>query len=538
MWDELLDIYYLRLSKEDGDVTEGNEEESCSIQSQRACIRRYLMENRLHPENFLEIRDDGYSGTTMNRPGMNQLLDLVHQGKVRTIVVRDLSRFARNYLEAGHYLEYVFPDRSVRFISVNDNYDSDAFEGTTGGLDLAIKNLLNQMYSKDISKKIKSAVDLKKLSGEYVYGVAPFGYKKGQQKNTIIVDEPAATVVRRIFYLASEGTTFTEIAQMLNNEGILTPSVYLAKVRGKYKTQAKWSFESVRNIILNRIYTGDTVPFKSHVVRVGSDRTKAIPVDQQIIIPNTHEAIISRELFYQAHNAQKRYAPRKTDPNRESYLFTSKLVCGCCGKKLVRGKAQNKDWRCTTHRYDTDAICKDVRIRDSSLSDIVLRSIQMQMRILDANVTKIRRKQRLVKSEEQVLQEECRRLRQKIEGFEDEKMERYEQYLSGELSKEAFLKAKSQIAVEAETAKAQYTIAESRLAQIIDQLRTQEHQISNGQRYTEHARVSRLDRQLLQLLVKQITVYPEGRIRIIWNFSDELSGIMKAMPENGTNIAV
>lgn len=162
----------------------------------------------------------------------------------------------------------------------------------------------------------------------------------------------------------------------------------------------------------------------------------------------------------------------------------------------------------------------------------------MQMRILDANVTKIRRKQRLVKSEEQVLQEECRRLRQKIEVFEDEKMERYEQYLSGELSKEAFLKAKSQLAVEAETAKAQYTIAESRLAQIIDQLRTQEHQISNGQRYTEHAKVSRLDRQLLQLLVKQITVYPEGRIRIIWNFSDELSGIMKAMPENGTSIAV
>ena len=207
-------------------------------------------------------------------------------------------------------------------------------------------------------------------------------------------------------------------------------------------------------------------------------------------------------------------------------------------KKLVRGKAQNKDWRCTTHRYDTDAICKDVRIKDASLSDIVLRSIQMQMRILDTTVTKIRRKQRLVKSEEQVLQEECRRLRQKIEGFEDEKMERYEQYLSGKLSKEAFLKIKSEIAAEAETAKAQYTIAENRLTQIVDQLRTQEHQISNGQRYTEHANVSQLDRQLLQLLVKQITVFPEGRIRIIWNFNDELSEIMKALPENESSIAV
>lgn len=538
MWDELLDIYYLRLSKEDGDVTEGNEEESCSIQSQRTCIRRYLMENRLHPENFLEIRDDGYSGTTMNRPGMNQLLGLVQQGRVRTIVVRDLSRFARNYLEAGHYLEYVFPERSVRFISVNDNYDSDAFEGTTGGLDLAIKNLLNQMYSKDISKKIKSAVDLKKLSGEYVYGSAPFGYKKGPQRNTIIVDEPAAVVVRRIFQLASEGITFTVIAQTLNSEGIETPSVYLAKVRGKYKTQAKWSFESVRNILLNRIYTGDTVPFKSHVVRVGSDRTKAIPVDQQIIIPNTHEAIISRELFYQAHNAQKRYAARKVDPNRETYLFTSKLVCGCCGKKLVRGKAQNKDWRCTTHRYDIESPCKEVKIKDAFLTDIVLRSIQMQMHVLDANVTRIRRKQRLVKSEEQVLQDECRKLRQTIERYEDEKMERYEQYLSGDLSKEAFLQAKAQITSAAEAAKAQYTIAENRLADLTNQIRTQESQIASGQKYSEHTKVTKLDRQMLQLLIKQIIVFPEGRIKIVWNFNDEISAIMQAIPENETGIAV
>ena len=538
MWYDPLDIYYLRLSKEDGDVTEGNEEESCSIQSQRTCIRRYLMENHLHPENFLEIRDDGYSGTTMNRPGMNQLLDLVHQGRVRTIVVRDLSRFARNYLEAGHYLEYVFPDRSVRFISVNDNYDSAAFEGTTGGLDLAIKNLLNQMYSKDISKKIKSAVDLKKLSGEYVYGSAPFGYKKGPQRNTIVVDEPAAAIVRRMFQLASEGITYTVIAHTLNSEGIETPSVYLAKVRGQYKTQAKWSFESVRNILLNRIYTGDTVPFKSHVVRVGSDRTKAIPVDQQIIIPNTHEAIISRELFYQAHNAQKRYAARKTNPNREAYLFTSKLVCGCCGKKLVRGKAQNKDWRCTTHRYDTEAPCKDIRIKDSSLTDIVLRSVQMQMHILDANITQIRRKQHLVKSEEQVLQDECRKLRQKIESYEDEKMERYEQYLSGDLSKEAFLQAKTKIASAVEAAKAQYTIAESMLTNLTNQIRTQESQISNGQRYSEHAKVNKLDRQLIQLLIRQITVFPDGRIKILWNFNDEISAIMNEAPDVETGIAV
>lgn len=180
----LYDLYYLRLSKEDGDVADGTEE-SCSIGSQRLCIHRFLRDQGLNPNSFEEIVDDGYSGTSMRRPGMSRLLNLVEQGRVRTIVVRDLSRFARNYLEAGHYLEFVFPAYDVRFISINDQFDSKAIGETTGGLELAIKNLLNQMYSRDISRKIKSAVDLKKLNGEFVYGTAPYGYKKDPRQTPL-----------------------------------------------------------------------------------------------------------------------------------------------------------------------------------------------------------------------------------------------------------------------------------------------------------------------------------------------------------------
>ena len=151
----LYDLYYLRLSKEDGDVADGTEE-SCSIGSQRLCIHRFLRDQGLNPNSFEEIVDDGYSGTSMRRPGMSRLLNLVEQGRVRTIVVRDLSRFARNYLEAGHYLEFVFPAYDVRFISINDQFDSKAIGETTGGLELAIKNLLNQMYSRDISQRSKA----------------------------------------------------------------------------------------------------------------------------------------------------------------------------------------------------------------------------------------------------------------------------------------------------------------------------------------------------------------------------------------------
>ena len=412
---DLMDIYYLRLSKEDGDVVEGTVEESCSISSQRICVHRFLQDRGMDPDSFEEIIDDGYSGTSMRRPGMSRLLKLVEQGRVRTIIVRDLSRFARNYLEAGHYLEVIFPAYGVRFISINDNFDSDAVGETTGGLELAIKNLINQMYSKDISRKIKSAVDIKKLNGEYVYGTAPFGYKKGPKKNTIIIDEPAAAIVKKMFLWASVGTPYSEIAKRLNADNVPTPSVYLASVRGKYKTRNVWTFESVRNILQNRIYTGDTIPFKSHVVRVGSDQTKAIPEDQQIVIPNTPEAIVSRGLFFQARNAQRRYAPRTADPTRQPYLFTSLLVCGCCGNRLVRGKAQNKDWRCTTHRYAPTADCKDVRFNDEKLSGIVLRAIQTQSKLLDAKVKRLRINSRFTKTTEEVVQAECTALRRELD---------------------------------------------------------------------------------------------------------------------------
>lgn len=173
---------YLRLSKEDGDVVDGISEESQSIASQRACIRQYRMMHPDLPEHFDELVDDGFSGTHFERPGIQKILKLVEQDRVDTIIVRDLSRFARNYLDAGHFLEFVFPAHSVRFIAINDGYDSAEYSDASTGLHIAIKNLINQMYSRDISRKIKSAVDLKKMSGAYVYGTAPLDTKRVRRK--------------------------------------------------------------------------------------------------------------------------------------------------------------------------------------------------------------------------------------------------------------------------------------------------------------------------------------------------------------------
>lgn len=534
---DLMDIYYLRLSKEDGDVADGTEE-SCSIGSQRLCIHRFLRDQGLDPNSFEEIVDDGFSGTSMRRPGMSRLLSLVEQGHVRTIVVRDLSRFARNYLEAGHYLEFVFPAYGVRFISINDQFDSKAIGETTGGLELAIKNLINQMYSRDISRKIKSAVDLKKLNGEFVYGTAPYGYKKGPTRNTIVIDAPAAANVKKIFLWASTGMSCSDIAKQLNAANIPTPSVYLAAIRGNYKTRNIWTFESVRNILLNRIYTGDTVPFKSHVVRVGSNRTKAIPEDQQVVIPCTHEAIISRELFFQAKNAQKKHAAKTQAPNRQPYLFTSLLVCGCCGNRLVRGKAQNKNWRCTTHRYAPTAGCKDVRFNDKKLSNIVLHAIQTQSQLLDAKIKRLSVRNHFTQTTVETVQTECRALQKELDQIYVEKMDAYEKYVSGDMSKEDFLAIKASHSTREQTITGQLKIAESKLASLTEQLKADAHHIANSKPLLDYQEIDVLDPDLLKELVACIVIFPGEKIKIVWNFSDEMSELLKIDLSSDDSIAV
>lgn len=521
---DLIDISYLRLSKEDGDVESGSVEESCSIQSQRTCIRKYLQDNGMSADDFQEIVDDGYSGTSMHRPGMEQLLKLVESGRVRTIIVRDLSRFARNYLEAGHYLEFVFPAYNVRFISINDQFDSAEIGESTGGLELAIRNLINQMYSRDISKKIKSAVDLKKLSGEFVYGTAPYGYKKGKVRNTIEVDENAAPIVRQIFKWASEGVTVTNIARRLNEEGVPTPSVYLAKVRGNYKTRPTWNYESIRNILLNRIYTGDTVPFKSHVVRVGSDLVKPVPPEQQQVIPNTHEAIISRELYYQALTVVK--SVKKSKGVKSDNPFTSLLVCGCCGNRLSKGKASNKNWLCTMHRYAPDTDCKNVRIENDRLEQIVLHAITVQCKLLDAKIQSIKAESSTVKSSDQILRKECQQLRKQIDHIQVEKMDLYEKYMSGEITKDTYLENKRTLVEQEEQLKAQFVMAEQKQALLAERIKVSAEQITAAGRITPYHSVTKLTQGLARELIKRIVIKPNGGVQIEWNFSDELSGMI------------
>ncbi|MGN0773377.1 MAG: recombinase family protein [Candidatus Ventricola sp.] len=514
-------IMYLRLSKEDGDVEEGNVQESCSIASQRQCLQSYMASQpELEPDEFMEIVDDGYSGTNMNRPGITHLIGLVEAGEVKTIIVRDLSRFSRNYLEAGHYLEFIFPAYGVRFISVNDHFDSKALGEETGGLELAIRNLINDMYSRDISRKIKSAVNLKKMNGEYVYGAVPYGYKKGQKKNTIVIDEPAAKVVRRIFEWAAEGATITQIANRLNDAGVQTPSVYLAAVRGKYRTRSFWTYESVRNILNNRIYTGDTEPFKSNVVKVGSNHVRHIPEAERMVIPNTHEAIVSRKMYEQAKCAVK--SNRKSEPSAEKNPLTSYLVCGCCGNRLAKGKSQNRIWRCSSGRYSGSLACGQARADDAKMKDVLLRAIQNQARLLNARIERLAASEKDKTSEAEIIGLEIRKLRRQIESLRAEKMTAYERYASAEVGKEEYLRVKTALSEHEESAKAQLHLLEESLKNTRSACAQMKETRSSANGIIRYAEIDELTPGIMRKLIKRVVVFPDNRISIEWNFRDDM----------------
>lgn len=512
-----IDASYLRLSLEDEEVTKGEQEESNSIISQRMCIDEYVRSHSNVPKELTEFVDDGYSGTSMDRPAMQRLLQLVTMGRIRTIIVRDLSRFARNYLEAGHYLEFIFPSYDVRIISINDNFDSaDYADGDSKGFEIAVRNLLNEWYSKDISRKIKSAVDLKKMRGEYVYGTAPFGYKKGEKKNTIVVDPVAAEVVHRIFSLAVSGMTISEIAKLFNDEKVTTPSVYLAEVRGKYKTYEYWTFESVKNILINRIYTGDTVPFKSHVVKVGSNRVKMIPEEEQIVIPDTHEAIISREMFYQARLVIK--SNKKTKSGKTKNPLSGYLVCGCCGHKLTKGRTTNKNWLCATARYTDDTECGCIRLNEAAMKEKLLSAIRLQCKVADASLESARSQQNKEVAVLDTLKWDLRKQERTMDEGKDELMSIMDAYYDGKITKEIFMEQKLLIKNKEEELSQKIEETKAQMAAVKKKISDQLASESDAGRIVKHQDVTELDEGIMNELVNRIIVYPNNAVHIEWNF--------------------
>ena len=369
---ENIAVMYLRLSKEDGEKVESN-----SISNQREMINAYARKNQFTIVG--EYVDDGYSGANFDRPNFREMIKDAYDKKFDTIIVKDLSRFGRDYIEAGKFIQRIFPENGIRFISVNDNYDSKSADMNDTHLILPIKNFINDSYCRDISNKVKSSQKIKREKGDFISAFAPYGYKKSDEnKNKLVVDEQAAPNIKNIFDMKLMGYSSKAIADELNHLGVLTPRKYKEsqgfKCNGFQNIKGgNWSAKAVNRIIENEVYIGNTLQGKSITLNYKNKKQIGKDKEEWIRVEDTHEAIVSKEVFAIANTMLKRDLNNSRGKDKID-IFTGMLFCKECGSSLIRRTVKykereevfyicskyNKEKSCSRHSIKEDTLIKAV----------------------------------------------------------------------------------------------------------------------------------------------------------------------------------
>ena len=374
---------YIRLSREDGDKAESN-----SIASQREILKEYL--KRCPDMELVDIySDDGYSGTNFDRPDFNRMMGDIYSGKINCIVVKDLSRFGRNYIEIGNYLDNVFVRHRVRFVALNNNYDNlnNSNNAVSNLLTLSITNVTNESQAASTSVNVRGTLNLRRQQGKFIGSFATYGYLKDpDDKHKLIIDEETAPIVRMIFQRFIAGESIIGITKDLNEMGIPNPSMY-KKLKGfNYKhpsgrsNDGLWPDSSVRRILQNRMYVGDMVQGKNTTMSYKIKQCRAIPKNEWIVVEDTHEPIIDRETFDNAQALFNKHI-RKSPQKNEVDLFSGLVRCADC--KRAMNKKTNKHpygtyhyYRCVTARKLKKSACSNHTIRIDKLEQVVLLTIQ------------------------------------------------------------------------------------------------------------------------------------------------------------------
>lgn len=439
---------YLRLSKEDGD-----KEESDSITNQKELIFDYL--KSMEDIKIHEIRvDDGYSGVNFNRPAFQQMLEDIKTGKVDCVITKDLSRFGRNYIEVGKYLEKIFPYLGVRFIAINDNYDSARSDTQTDNIIIPFKNLINDAYCRDISIKIRSNLEVKRKKGDFVGAFAPYGYRKSEaDKNRLEIDEEAAETVRRIFRMYLQGSSAYRIAEVLNGEDVLTPMDYKKEQGSAFYTgfkknpKGKWSHVHVLRILGNPVYMGTLVQGKDTTPNYKVKKKVKKEEEKWCRAENAHEAIIPASDFQ---NVQEllQMDTRTGTAQEKVYDLSGVVRCGDCGGNMVRktvpsGHKKFIYYVCGNHKADK-AVCSSHSINAENLEESVLLLLNKQIEIV-ADMNHIlgqmeemqRQSGELAKRNRQIVKK-----KEEIQKYCGLRLDLYEDYKDGLITKEEYRELK------------------------------------------------------------------------------------------------
>ncbi len=530
---------YLRLSKEDGDMID----ESNSITNQRYILRRFV-EQRPEFDSYeiKEYIDDGFSGKNFERPGVQNLLEDVKSGKVHGIVVKDFSRFGRNHIEVGNYIEKIFPLLDIRFIAVNNSFDSKDYIGTTPDMDVAFENLMYDYFSEENSVKIKNDLMGRRMRGNYLATFAAFGYKKSpSDHNRIIVDEEAAAIVRMIFEKYAEYGVKTEVARYLNRQGIPTPQVYAMKngcsYHWKYHEEKKlWNGSIVGRILKNELYVGNTVFHKKETAEIGSRKTKCLPREEWKVCEGTHEPIISKELFELVNNKDFKKQNIAILTEKEDKGLLDKTIycegekrrrgsmdspikgfvkCGGCKHNMQRRSRLNVSYYCRYYYEAKSKECCPENIKETELLGIVLSAMKHQA-VLAGESERLQKLYRLqLRDHMKENQEGKKQLQEKIQGLTDKNYLLYERYAKGEINVDQFMQAKENNNKLIEAYKTELQAYQSEETISLEEKPCSLNLLEGKENLTE------LTKELVRQLIDAIYVYSSKRIEIVFKFQDE-----------------
>lgn len=502
---------YIRLSLEDSKY------DSLSIENQRMILNEFAL-SMPEAENaeVREFVDNGYSGTNFERPAIQELLELVRANRVDCILVKDFSRFGRNSLETGYFIERVFPLFHTRFISVSDNFDSSRFKGDTGGMDVAFKYLINEYYSRDMSIKTRSAKYARMERGEYQSKICPYGYLKGAD-GRLEPDTEAAEVVRLIFRLAAGGNTAAAIARHLTAQHIPTPGEYKA-ARGNHthdisRAHGVWSNSTVLRMLDDERYTGTYVIGKQTVVEVGSSHVRQKDREKWYIIPDHHPAIVDRETFDAAQTRLTRFKLPNKKPHE--YPLKGKVFCGCCRHALSRTGNKASCYLCRHSAGVEGMSCNGMKVFTAELEQAVFETLKGQVERLICPDG--------VLDSESVSIEKASDYEQQLSEMQGEKMRLYERYVSGELDADSYKREKA--AVDALILRTKNIYA-SVTAQARKEQEQHDELVQRRQIVRELSSADGLTQRLADLLIDRVYVYPDKQIEISYKVKDIFSDVI------------
>ena len=502
-------ILYGRLSQDDGKAIESN-----SITNQRLMLEKYARDNGF--ENVLFLADDGYTGTNFERPSWKQIEEMIKRGEVETLIVKDLSRLGREYLQVGYYLELFFPNMGIRFIAINDGVDS-LIEGSN---DFSpIRNWANELHAKDSSKKVRAVKKLQAERGERLGGRPPYGYKKANRESKKLVpDDEAAAVVQKIFSLCASGKGPNQIARILREEKVLTPSNYY--YRNHEKSHAKldltrpyaWSSSTVTGILDNKVYLGHTVGLRTTTISYKNKTTVHRPESECAVVENTHPALIWKEQWdiVQEVRTHKKRTPKHMD---EPNLFSGLAYCADCKRSMVLHRASSMkksdyNFKCYTYGKKGKTVCTPHHIREFELKAVVLEDLrrvthfarmkekQFAAYISSKNTLELRR-------EMNTIQKDLDTMRRRREELSKLFKRLYEDNVLGRVTDEQYRMLAGDYTVEQKALEEQIPEKEARLEKLKAASANVNTFVEKAKQYTA---IDELTPELLRLFIQRIEV--------------------------------